>query len=63
MSLAPGKYVFREHRKRPVKWNKLNVLLYSKEIQFHLDNSLILKFWKILGGSILHKVEGSVYLS
>ena len=63
MPLAPGTHVFRGYRKRPVTWNKLNVLLYSNEIHFHLDNSLSLKLWEILGGSILHKVEGSVYLS
>ena len=63
MPLVRGKDIFTWYRKRPLKWNKLNILLYSKEIHFHLNNSLILKFWEILGGSILHKVEGSVYLS
>ena len=63
MPLVPGKDVFRWYRKRPLTWNKLNVLLYSKEIYFHLNNCLNLKFWEILGGSILQKVEGSVSLS
>ena len=63
MPLVRGKDVFTWYRKTPLTWNKLNVLLYSKETHFHLNNSLILKFWEILGGSILHKVEGSVYLS